>query len=50
MLKKFRMYRMKIRDFILHYNPDIPKTNAYEYLKSAIEAYWDRPEKLLLLL
>ena len=28
----------------------VPIYNAYEYLKSAIEAYWDRPEKLLLLL
>lgn len=44
---KFRLYRMKIRDFILHYNPDIPKTNAYLYLKSAIETYWDNPEKLI---
>ena len=50
MLRKFRMYRMKIRDFILHYNPDIPKTEAYEYLKFSIETYWDRPDKLLLLI
>lgn len=50
MLKKFRMYRMKIRDFILHYNPDIPKTDAYEYLKMAIETYWDKPDKLLVFL
>ena len=48
MLKKFRMYRIKIRDFILHYNPNIPKTEAYEYLKFSIEVYWDMPDKLLL--
>lgn len=47
MIKKFRMYRMKIRDFILHYNPDIPKTEAYEYLKNGIETYWDNPDNLI---
>lgn len=44
---RFRLYRMKIRDFILHYSPDIPKTPAYNYLKAAIETYWDCPEKLI---
>ena len=44
---RFRLYRMKIRDFILHYNPDVPKTPAYQYLKSAIETYWDCPDKLI---
>lgn len=44
---RFRLYRMKIRDFILHWNPDTPKTPAYLYLKSAIETYWDCPEKLI---
>lgn len=47
MIRKFRMYRMKIRDFILHYNPDIPKTEAYEYLKNGIETYWDNPDNLI---
>lgn len=47
MIKKFRMYRMKIRDFIIHYNPGIPKTEAYEYLKNGIETYWDNPERLI---
>ena len=47
MVRKFRLYRMKIRDFILHYNPDIPKTEAYEYLKQGIETYWDNPENLI---
>lgn len=46
-IMRFRLYRMKIRDFILHYNPDIPKTPAYNYLKSAIETYWDCPENLI---
>ena len=44
---RFRLYRMKIRDFILHYSPDIPKTPAYNYLKAAIETYWDSPENLI---
>lgn len=47
LLYKFRLYRIKIRDFILHYNPDIPKTPEYEYLKLLIETYWDTPEKLI---
>lgn len=44
---RFRLYRQKIRDFILHWNPETPKTPAYEYLKAAIETYWDCPEKLI---
>ena len=44
---KFRLYRMKIRDFILHWNPDTPKTPSYLFLKGAIETYWDCPENLL---
>ena len=44
---KFRLYRMKIRDFILHWNPETPKTPAYLFLKGAIEVYWDEPENLL---
>ena len=44
---KFRLYRIKIRDFILHYNPNIPKTQEYNYLKLLIETYWDTPENLI---
>ena len=44
---RFRLYRMKIRDFILHWNPETPKTEAYLFLKGAIETYWDNPETLL---
>lgn len=50
MIRKFRMYRIKIRDFILHYNPGIPKTEAYEYLKLGIETYWDNPDQLIYVL
>lgn len=44
---KFRMYRIKIRDFILHYNPIIPKSKEYNYLKLLIETYWDKPNELI---
>lgn len=47
LLIKFRMYRIKIRDFILHYNPIIPKSEEYNYLKSLIEIYWDKPSELI---
>lgn len=47
LLIKFRMYRIKIRDFILHYNPIIPKSEEYNYLKSLIEIYWDKPNELI---
>lgn len=47
LLIKFRMYRIKIRDFILHYNSIIPKSEEYNYLKSLIEIYWDKPSELI---
>lgn len=43
---KFRSYRKKIQDYILHYDPGTPKTEAYEFLKHLIETYWDCPENL----
>lgn len=46
-IRLFRLYRIKIRDFIIHFNPDIPKTDAYICLKGAIETYWDSPENLI---
>ena len=47
MLYYFRKYRKKIRDFIILYNPNIPETKEFLYLKRAIEVYWDEPNKLL---
>lgn len=47
LLTKFRMYRIKIRDFILHYSPIIPKSEEYSYLKSLLEMYWDKPNELI---
>jgi hypothetical protein len=43
---RFRAYRKKIQDYILHYDPGTPKTEAYETLKYMLECYWDCPDKL----
>jgi hypothetical protein len=43
---RFRSYRKKIQDYILHYSPDAPKTEAYESLKRLIETYWDSSSDL----
>ena len=43
---RFRSYRKKIQDWILHYSPEVPKSEEYEYLKRLIEQYWDKPEGL----
>lgn len=41
-VRKFRKYRMKIRDLILLWSPDVPETlEEYEFLKGLIETYWD---------
>ena len=43
---RFRSYRKKIQDYILHYDPGTPKTEVYEFLKHLIETYWDCPTNL----
>ncbi|MBP3732170.1 MAG: hypothetical protein J6I84_02880 [Bacilli bacterium] len=45
-LFRFRAYRKKIQDFILHYNPELSKTEGYEQLKRLLEVYWDNPDDL----
>jgi Ribonuclease G/E len=47
-IKKFRLYKEAIRDFILKYNPKFTKSSEYFYLKELIETYWDEPENLKL--
>lgn len=47
MLYYFSKYRQKIRNFIILYHPDIPETPEFQYLKKAIETYWDEPYNLL---
>jgi len=43
---RFRSYRKKIQDYILHYSPEAQKTEAYESMKRLIECYWDSPKEL----
>jgi hypothetical protein len=45
-LLRFRMYRKKIQDYILHFNPGEPKTEKYEILKYLLEVYWDNPDQM----
>lgn len=41
-IRQFRKYRMKIRDLIILWSPNIPETiPEYEFLKGLIETYWD---------
>jgi hypothetical protein len=40
-IRGFRKYRMKIRDLILLWNPDVPEQDNYDFLKGLIETYWD---------
>ena len=43
---RFRSYRKKIQDYILHYDPGTTKSEIYETLKHLIETYWDCSDKL----
>ena len=43
---RFRSYRKKIQDYILHYDPGTPKGEIYESLKRLIECYWDSSDDL----
>lgn len=41
-VRKFRKYRIKIRDLIILWSPSVPETiPEYEFLKGLIETYWD---------
>lgn len=40
-VRGFRKYKMKVQDMILHWNPEVPKNEYYEFLKKTIEVYWD---------
>lgn len=51
-LLKYRLYKNKIRDFILLCTPETctPEDEIYynyNILKGSLEVYWDEPEKLL---
>jgi len=49
-VKKFRLYKLKSIEFILHFSPDIQKTADYDYIKFALETYWDNQDKMIDLL
>lgn len=46
-VRKFRLYRIKSIEFLLHYNPDLPKNGDYNFIKHALEVYWDERENLI---
>jgi hypothetical protein len=46
-LSKFRAYRIKVRDLILHWSSTVPKSDKYNFLKRVIEEYWDNPDNLI---
>lgn len=43
---RFRQYKMKIRDLILHWGPETEKNQIYNYLKGSLEVYWDDLDNL----
>lgn len=46
-VSKFRLYKNKIRDLILHWNPNVNKGGEYNFLKESLEVYWDDKEHLI---
>lgn len=40
-VKVFWMYKAKIQDLILYWNPSQPQDQRYEFLKTILEVYWD---------
>lgn len=44
---KFRLYKNKIRDLILHWNPNVNKGDEYNFLKESLEIYWDDKDNLI---
>ena len=46
-LYRYRQYKMKLRDLILHYSPEAERNWTYEFLKRSIEVYWDDTDNLV---
>lgn len=46
-IKRYRKYKQKSIYLILHYNPTLKKTKNYQYLKVALETYWDNKNNLI---
>ena len=49
-IRKFRLYKNKIKDLILHWNPEAEKDKDYNYLKGSLETYWDCKDNMLIYL
>lgn len=45
-LVKYRLYKNKIRDLVLYWNPECPESWEYHFLKESLEFYWDTPNQL----
>lgn len=45
-ISRYQKLKNKIKDLILHWNPNIDKENIYYYLKKSLEIYWDNTNNL----
>lgn len=45
-LYRFRQYKMKLRDLILHWSPEAERDYTYQFLKHSLEVYWDESDNL----
>lgn len=46
-IQKFRLYKKKCIEFILHYPQNTTKCENYWKIKTMLETYWDNPENLI---
>lgn len=46
-IRKFRLYKKKCIEYILHFDISQPKTIEYQKIKTLLEVYWDSPEHLI---
>lgn len=46
-IQKFRMYRKKCIEFILHYPSHFTRVENYKKIKLLLETYWDNPDNLI---
>lgn len=41
-VRGFRKYRMKIRDLVILWNPNVPEDDKFYFFTGLLEAYWDK--------
>lgn len=46
-IQKFRLYKKKCIEYILHYPENLEKSEDYYKIKNALETYWDNIEELI---